>query len=222
MANELYATRPRFRVRWTMRRPAGGAAGASIAGGAVRAEGGCTPLDDTTYTQPALFALEYALATLWQAWGVQPELLIGHSVGELRRLVWPGCSAWKMRVKLIAARGRLMGALPQDGAMVSLQADEEQVQAGAGALCGGGVDCCGQRPGERGHLGRREAVLAVGEQLAAEGVKTPAADGVACVPLAADGADAGSDFRKVAESITYHTPRLRLVSNVTGKLAGER
>ena len=84
-------------------------------------------LADTTYAQPALFALEYALAQLWLAWGIKPDFVLGHSVGELVAACVAGAFSLEEGLWLVAMRGRLMGSLGANGAMAAIFADAEAV-----------------------------------------------------------------------------------------------
>jgi acyl transferase domain-containing protein len=79
-----------------------------------------TTLSDTAYTQPALFVLEYALTKLWQAWGIEPDVVMGHSIGEIVAACVAGVFSLEDGLKLVATRGRLISSLPQNGAIVSL------------------------------------------------------------------------------------------------------
>ena len=85
-------------------------------------------IHQTQYTQLALFILEYATAKLWQHWGIEPQVLIGHSIGELVAATFAGVFTLEDGIKLVAARGKLMQALPQEGKMVSVMAAENQVK----------------------------------------------------------------------------------------------
>lgn len=91
--------------------------------------GETTPLDETQYTHVAMFAVQYGLAALWRSWGVEPSVLMGHSVGEIVAATVAGQMSFEDGLKLMFERGRLMQSLPASGMMASLLADERKVAA---------------------------------------------------------------------------------------------
>ena len=185
-----------------------------------RGQDATVAIDDTTYTQPALFVLEYALATLWQSWGIQPDFLLGHSIGEVAAACVAGVFSLEDGLKLVAARGRLIGALPQGGAMVSLLTSEARVRQSIAPYTNTVSIAAVNGPESIVIAGQRDAVLTIANGLAAEGVKTRqlTVSHAFHSPLMDPMLD---DFRKVAQTITYQQPKLRLVSTVTGTLAAD-
>ena len=172
MARELYESQPVFRealerCEALLRRPSRSAA----ARGALSAPGEASPLDDTAYAQPALFAIEWALAELWRAWGVTPAAVLGHSVGEYVAACVAGMCSLEEGLGLVAERGRLMQALPREGAMAALFAGEAAVAA---ALRGREADVAIAAVNGPEHTvvsGRAAAVAAVLAELQARGVR---------------------------------------------------
>jgi amino acid adenylation domain-containing protein/thioester reductase-like protein len=171
----------------------------------------------TSFTQPALFAFEYALAQTWRAWGIEPEALLGHSVGEYVAACLAGVFSLEDGLRLIAERGRLMGALPQNGSMAAVFADSARVsgllepyQAQVSIAASNGPDITVIS-------GERLTVQAVLDELARQGIssKLLAVSHAFHSPLMDPILD---DFHKAAGRIRYNAPRLSLVSNLTGML----
>ncbi|GET41659.1 type I polyketide synthase [Microseira wollei] len=134
--------------------------------------GKTSPINETAYTQPALFALEYALAQLWQSWGIKPTVVMGHSVGEYVAACVAGVFSLEDGLMLIAARGRLMQALPQDGEMVALLASEHQVAPVIQPYLQEVAIAAINGPQSVVISGKRQTIRLVVAQLEAMGIKT--------------------------------------------------
>ena len=126
-------------------------------------------LDETAYAQPALFAVEVALFRQLEQWGVEPDILLGHSIGELAAAHVAGVWSLRDACRVVAARGRLMQALPKGGAMVALEASEAEVLP---LLADGVGDRGAERASRDGDLGDEAAVVALAEQFRGQGRRT--------------------------------------------------
>ncbi|GGC78298.1 type I polyketide synthase [Chelatococcus reniformis] len=175
-------------------------------------------LNDTTFTQPALFAVEYALAQLWASFGVRPDAVAGHSLGEISAACVAGMLSLHDALKLTVARGRLMGSLPRNGAMAAVMASEERVLAAirphAHAISVAALN------GPVGTVisGDAGAVSSVAADLRAQGVTV--------TPLKVSHAFHSplmdpilQDFAAEAGAVAWGPAQIKLASNVTGSWA---
>ncbi|WSY37816.1 SDR family NAD(P)-dependent oxidoreductase [Embleya sp. NBC_00888] len=175
-------------------------------------------LGRTVYAQTGLFALQVALFRLYESWGVRPDLLLGHSIGELSAAYLAGVWSLPDAAALVAARACAMQELPAGGAMIAVAASEEEVRA-AVAEHGGAVDLAAiNGPAAAVLSGDVEPVLALARQFAERGRKTRRLrTSHAFHSVHMNGML--DRFREVAGTVTAAPARIPVISNLTGRPA---
>lgn len=218
MGRELYTQRPAFREAIeacdaALREPLGRSLIDLLYAPGAEEE----VLRQTGFTQPAIFAVEYALFRLWESWGVEPDLVCGHSIGEYVAACAAGTLDLEDALKLVAARGRLMQALPAGGAMAALAATEAE----AAALIAG-------RPlvAIAAVNAAREAVISGPGAEIAELAAACRARQIAAHELHVSHAfhsplmrPMTREFGEIAAGVRYKPARIGVISTVTGKKA---
>ncbi len=176
-----------------------------------------THLSQTQFTQPALFALEYALARLWLHMGVQPRVLLGHSVGEYAAAVIAEVMSLPDAATLIAARGRLMVELTTPGAMLAVVATAEAMAPYLARYPHDTALAAHNSPASVVLSGSHAALAALEQQLNEDGYfcKRLNVSHAFHSPLMTPMLEA---FRAVAANIVYRVPRLPMVSTLTGEV----
>ncbi|WP_257460229.1 type I polyketide synthase [Archangium lipolyticum] len=215
MGRELYETEPVFRAALDRCNALlGGRWGESLLS---VMHGAGSRIDETEYTQPALFALEYALAELWRSWGVEPWAVLGHSVGEYVAACVAGVMELEEALGLITERARLMQALPRDGEMMAVSASEEQAAEALAPYADRVSIAAVNGPADTVLSGEREAVETIAASLQARGIKTRrlTVSHAFHSPLMEPMLDA---FERAAGKISFRAPRIHLASNVTGRI----
>ena len=176
-----------------------------------------TLLNQTAYTQPALFALEFALVELWRSWGIRPMGVMGHSVGEYVAACVAGVFSLEDGLRLIAKRGRLMQALPAGGAMAAVFAEPERVAAA--------ITPHAQSVSIAAINGARHTVISGVGKVVAELSAILQAEGVRVKALTVSHAFHSplmepilDTFTQTAAQLTYAPPQVAFVSNLSGEL----
>ncbi len=175
----------------------------------------------TAYTQPALFALQYALARLWMSWGIAPTCVTGHSIGEYAAACIAGAFSMEDGIGLAALRGRLMQALPTGGRMLAVAAGAERI-AGIIETSGPQVSVAAvNAPALVVVSGGGEAIGGLETSFREQGISTRSLN-VSHAFHSADMAPMLDQFREAAECVQFNSPRIPYVSAVTGTLAQDR
>jgi acyl transferase domain-containing protein/surfactin synthase thioesterase subunit/acyl carrier protein len=171
----------------------------------------------TDYTQPALFAIEYALAELLKSWGIAPDAVIGHSLGEIAAACAADVIALEDAMRLVTARGALMHQLPSGGAMVAIMADVSVVRPLIDKIAPDIAVAAMNGPLNTVVSGDRDALKKLSEELDRQGTTyrqlriSNAFHSPRTEPIL-------DDFEKVAGEIKHNAPRVPLISNLTGEL----
>ncbi|MEO6694449.1 MAG: acyltransferase domain-containing protein, partial [Ignavibacteria bacterium] len=179
------------------------------------------PIDETTYTQPALFAVEYSLAMVWMSWGIKPSLMMGHSAGEYVAACLAGAFSLEDGLKLVTERGRLMETLTSNGEMYTIFADEQTVKSAITGFESSVSLASINSPVKTVISGDKDSISKILPSFDASQTEYKKIN----VSIASHSPLMNSmieEFRKVCSSIQYSTPSTPVVSNITGEIVTDK
>ena len=182
--------------------------------------GSASPIDNTAYAQPAIFAIEYALAQLWRSWGIEPSAVMGHSIGEYVAACIAGLFTLEDALHLVAQRGRMMSELPSEGGMAVAFAEEAVVAEAIAPYANQLSIAVVNGPTQTVISGNQEALDAVEEHLDDEFISTRrlnvshAFHSPLMEPIL-------ERFEETASQFSFATPHLPLISNLSGQFVGQ-
>ncbi|MEM9273738.1 MAG: type I polyketide synthase, partial [Cyanobacteria bacterium P01_F01_bin.143] len=171
-------------------------------------------INQTEYTQPLLFAIAYSLAQLWLSWGIKPDVVMGHSVGEYVAACIAGVFSLEDGLKLVATRGQLMQSLPKNGAMLAVFCPQEKINN----LLNQDVTIAADNGSHVVLSGIKDAIKKIAKELDLLGIKNQylkvshAFHSELMQPII-------EEFKAVAETINYQIPQIPIISNLTGELS---
>ncbi|MDB5090738.1 MAG: polyketide synthase family protein, partial [Mucilaginibacter sp.] len=177
-------------------------------------------INDTTYSQPALFSLGWSLAQLWQHWGISPDLVLGHSVGEYTAACVAGVFSLEDGMKLVVNRGQLMGALSKAGGMMNVYAGEDQLSGFLKSYKDKLWIAALNSPQQTVISGESASLDALETTLEKTGIKTVRLE-VSHAFHSGLMEPVTAPFMEMAGEIQYNKPAIPVISLVSGELAGE-
>lgn len=174
-------------------------------------------LEETTYTHPALFALEYALFELWKSWGIKPDIVMGYSAGEYFAAYVAGVFSLENSLKMVTERSRLMQELRGGGAIVAVKASEQKVRAAMAPFAGSVWINYFNNPTNVAITGKSKEIHAMSAKLEAQGFQTKQIK--ASIPFHTPlMTPMLGQFERVLQDISFSPPQIKFVSSMTGKV----
>ena len=222
MGRELYESEPAFRHAFDASCAEFDATlGISLKAVVFAGEDMAGVLNRTEYAQPAMFAVEYALAALWTSWGIEPTAVLGHSFGEYAAACAAGVLSLHDAATMVVARGRLVGALPANGQMIVVEAAADELCAAIQGAEDRVALAASNGPANNVISGERDTVTAIARKFVSMGrrVKSLQVSHAFHSPLIDPVLDT---FESVAAAVNFSPPTVTFVSTVTGDVANGR